>query len=373
MKRIARLLPLLVLIASCKKNNDKPSTPNYTVSTTYNFADFNDSNSVKLLLMIDQIGAKVNTGNTVPHTVVSAQVLKDMFNNVNGYFVDSSLKLNNSGLSLANFCSPAAKADLLNYFDSIGLYSQSTATASNGAAGVIASTVSTNKKFLLSPNGVWYYQVYRKTAHGGILQNSINHYLTDSLATGTNSAHYWDLAFGLLGVPVNFPTSTTGLKYLGSYSNQVDPGLGSNKKLMNAFLTGRAAIGAKDNATAQAQATIIIKTLDSLDAAAIVQEMKETDANIEAGDAVAAYGTLSETTGFIRNLKYNTSGTRVITDAQYTQLLALLDNTTPNTPNLYNFVNASVSTKQQIEAKTDAIRQFIGKTYGFSASQLAAQ
>ncbi|HEY4336870.1 MAG TPA: DUF4856 domain-containing protein, partial [Puia sp.] len=364
----------LALIASCKKDNKNgPTTPTYTVPTTYNFSNFNDSNSVKLLLMADQIGAKINTANTIPGTAVSAQVLKDMFNNANGYFVDSSLKLNGSGLRLADYCSAAAKTDLLNYFDSIGLYSQSTVAASNGVAGVSASSVSASKKYLLSPNGVFYSQIYKKTIHGGILQYSINHYLTDSLNSGTNQEHYWDLAFGLFGVPVTFPTTTTGLKYLASYSNQVEAGLGSNEKLMNAFLKGRAAVSAKDMTTAAQQATVIIKTLDSLDAAAIVQEMKETDANIEAGDAVAAYGTMSESLGFIRNLKYNTSSTRAISDAQFSQLLALVDATNPNTPNLYLFVNANVSTKTQIEAKTDAIRQFIGKTYGFSATQLAAQ
>jgi hypothetical protein len=374
MKRLALFLPLLALIASCKKDNKNgPTTPTYTVPTTYNFSNFNDSNSVKLLLMADQIGAKINTANTIPGTAVSAQVLKDMFNNANGYFVDSSLKLNGSGLRLADYCSAAAKTDLLNYFDSIGLYSQSTVAASNGVAGVSASSVSASKKYLLSPNGVFYSQIYKKTIHGGILQYSINHYLTDSLNSGTNQEHYWDLAFGLFGVPVTFPTTTTGLKYLASYSNQVEAGLGSNEKLMNAFLKGRAAVSAKDMTTAAQQATVIIKTLDSLDAAAIVQEMKETDANIEAGDAVAAYGTMSESLGFIRNLKYNTSSTRAISDAQFSQLLALVDATNPNTPNLYLFVNANVSTKTQIEAKTDAIRQFIGKTYGFSATQLAAQ
>jgi hypothetical protein len=373
MKRLAFVLSFGVLIASCSKDKSSPSVANYTIPTTYNFSNVDYSNSQKLLLMADQLGAKINTANT-PNTPVSAQVLKDMFNNVNGYFNDSSLKLNSSGLSLAAYCSPAAKTDLLNYFDSIGIYSQSGAPALNGVAGIAASSANASKKYLLSPNGVFYYQVVRKTYHGGILQYSINHYLTDSIALGANSEHYWDLAFGLFSVPVNFPTSTTGLKYLSSYSNQVEAGLGSNEKLMNAFLKGRAAITAKDNATVLAQASVIIRTLDSLDAAAVVQEMKETDANIEAGDAVAAYGTLSESLGFARNLKYNTSSSRAITDAQYAQLLALYDNVNPNTPNLYNFVNvAGGSTKTQIEAKTDAIRQFIGKTYGFSAVQLAAQ
>ena len=217
---------------------------------------------------------------------------------------------------------------------------------------------------------------------GGICAYEIeNVYMTDSVnnsvdnstviaGSGTALEHHWDEAFALWGVPIDFPTNTTGLKYFGSYSNQVDAGLHSNATLMNAFLKGRAAISNKDLVTKQAQVAIIISTFDQLDAAAIVQEMKETDENIEAGDAVAAYGTLSESLGFVRNLKYNTSPVRVITDAQIAQLEALYDSGNPGSPNLYAFVGANVNTTAQIEAKTEAIRQFIGTIYGFSAAQL---
>ena len=381
-KLILTALSIFLIASSCKKDNT-PSTPTYTVPTTYNFANVNYSGQLVLLAMADQIVAKINTANT-PNTVVSAQVLTDMFNNVNGYFNDSALQINASGLKLSDYCSSLAKTDMLNYFDSIGTFSQSTVAGSPGVAGVSASSANANKKLLLSPNGIFYSQVVKKTVMGGICNHMINVYLTDSIAgsvdnntvvsgSGTALEHHWDEAFGFFGVPVTFPTTTTGLRYLASYSNQVNAGLGSNASIMNAFLKGRAAISAKDLTTMNAQAGILIATLDSLDAAAIVQEMKETDANIEAGDAVAAYGTLSETLGFIRNLQYIASAKRVITDAQITQLLALLDSSNPAKPNLYNFVDASGSTKAQIEAKTDAIRQFVGKVYGFTAAQLAAQ
>ena len=52
-----------------------------------------------------------------------------------------------------------------------------------------------------------------------------------------------------------------GLRYFGSYSNQVDPGLGSNTTIMNAFLKGRAAISAKDLDTKTAQASVIQKCI----------------------------------------------------------------------------------------------------------------
>jgi hypothetical protein len=372
---------LLSFSWSCKKS-DNNTMPAYTVPTTYNFTNVNDANPLILLAMADQIVAMVNLANTIPNTAVSAQQLKDLFNNVNGQFNDSALALNASGLRLADYCSVLAQADLMNYFDSVGLYSQSTTAASQGVAGVSPSSATPTKKYLLSPNGVYFSQLIKKTIMGGICAYEIeNVYLTDSISSavdnttvvagsGTAMEHHWDEAFGLWGVPVDFPTNTTGLRYFGSYSNQVDAGLHSNATLMNAFLKGRAAISHKDMATKQAQANILIAGFDQVDAAAVVQEMKETDANIEAGDAVAAYGTLSESLGFVRNLKYNTSPTRVITDAQIAQLEALYDSTNPGSPDLYLFIGGNMNTVSQIEAKTNAIRQFIGSVYGFSATEL---
>jgi hypothetical protein len=372
---------LSFFIGSCKKNNGTP-TPVYTVPTTYNFANFNDSNVLKLLAMADQIAAKINTANMAGVTV-SGQQLKDMFNNVNGYFVDSALKLNASGLKLANYCSSAAAADLSGYFDSVGLYSTSIVAGSNGVAGRSSSSVNASKKLLLSPGGLWYYQVVRKTFNDITAAAITTLYLKDSVANSTNNTtivpgsgtameHYWDEAFGFFAVPIDFPTNKTGLRYFGSYSNQVDAGLGSNATIMNAFLKGRAAISAGDLNTRTAQANILVSAFEQLTAASVVQEMKETDANIDAGDAASAYGTLSETLGFIRGLKYYTNG-RKITDAQITQLLQLIDSSHPNAPNLYNFLSVNVNTTAQIKTKTDAIRQFIGQVYGFTAAQLAAQ
>jgi hypothetical protein len=371
------IVPLLVIMlgSGCKKNNDNNNTTkNYTVPTTYSFANFSDSIQLKILAMADQLVAKINMANASPGVAVSTQTLTGMFNNTGAFFNDSALHLNTSGLRLADYFPAAEKADMLNYFDSIGLYSQSTTTASAGVAGVSPSSASPNKLYLLSPNGVFYSQVVKKAIMGICVYQIANVYMSDSINSTNDTTtleRYWDAAFGLFGVPVNFPSVTAGLRYLGSYSNQVNAGLGSNAVIMNAFLKGRAAIAKNDLSTMKTQGSVLISFLDSLDAAAIVQEMHETNANIEAGDAVAAYGTLSESLGFVRNLAYNTSPKRIITDAQIAQLLALYDPVNPNNPNLYNFVGLSAGlTVAQIEAKTTAIAQLIGQIYGFTSTQL---
>jgi hypothetical protein len=380
MKKITLTFCILIAalsFSSCKKNN----APSYTVPTTYNFTNVNDTAQLELIAMADQIVAAINLGNTVGGATVSTQQLTDMFNNTNGYFNDSVYHLNASGISFANYCPASAKTDILNYFDSIGVYSQSTAVADSGVAGVSVSTV-TSKKLLLSPNGIFYAQVVKKTIMGILSYEIANVYLTDSISnsvdnntvvpgSGTAMEHHWDEAFGFFGAPVNFPATVTGIKYLASYSNQVDAGLHSNATIMNAYLKGRAAISNKDLGTKQAQANIIITTLDQLDAAAIVQEMHETESDLNSGDVIGAYGTLSESIGFVRNLKYNTSSTRIITDAQIAQLEALYDNVNPANPNLYAFVGVNAGlTTAQVEAKTTAIKIFIQGVYGFSDAEL---
>jgi Domain of unknown function (DUF4856) len=366
---------IIIFGSSCKKdNNSSPVNTTYAIPTTYTFANVNYNNQLMILAMADQVVAQINLANTAPNTAVSAQTLIAMFNNTGEPFNDSALALNTSGLKLAGYFSAAQTADILNYFDSIGVYSQSTTAASPGIAGVSPSSVTPAKKYLLSPNGIFYSQVVKKAIMGMCAHQIANIYMADSVASTTDTItleHYWDAAFGLFGVPVNFPAVTTGLRYFGSYSNQVNAGLNSNTAIMNAFLKGRAAIANNDLNTMKAQAATLINAFDSLDAAAIVQEMHETNTNIEAGDAVAAYGTLSESLGFVRNLAYNSSPTRVITSAQIAQLLALHDSTNPDSPNLYNFVGAGAGlTTAQIEAKTNAIAQFIGQIYGFSATEL---
>jgi hypothetical protein len=377
---LSTLSVAIFMMSSCSKDKTT-DTPVYSVPTAYNFTNVSDSNQIKLLTMADQLVAKINTANSSPNTVVTAQSLLNMFNNSGAPFTDSVMSLNASGLKLADYCPAGMKADLISYFDSIEVYSNSSAAAANGVAGVAASSVTATKRYLLSPNGVFYSQIVKKAIMGMCAYQIANVYLKDSVTNtidnstvvpgqGTAMEHNWDQAFGFFGVPIDFPTNVKGVKYFGSYSNQVNAGMNSNTIIMNAFLKGRAAISGKDLATKDAQAALLIATMDVLDAACIVQEMHETNTNLEAGDAVAAYGTLSESLGFIRNLRYNTSATRKITDAQITQLLSLIDSNNPNNPNLYNFVSAGTASTADIEVKTNAIAQLIGTIYGFSQTQL---
>ena len=186
---ISFALSVVFFLVSCKKSNNSTAIPDYTVPTTYNFTNVNDSNQLKLLAMADQVVATINLANTTPNTAVSAQKLKDMFNNVNGYFNDSTFRLNASGLKLSDYCSAAAQTDMANYFDSVGVYSQSVTPATQGIAGVSPSSANPGKKYLLSPNGVFFSQMVKKTIMGGICAYEIeNVYMTDSVNNSVDNS-----------------------------------------------------------------------------------------------------------------------------------------------------------------------------------------
>src|SRR6202000_222238 len=113
-----------LFICGCSKD-PTPSMSANPVPTTYTFANFNDSNSLKILAMADQVVALINTANTIPNTAISARTLGDMITTTGNPSNDSPLKLNNSGLKFATYSSAASLTDMLNYYDSVGTYRQS--------------------------------------------------------------------------------------------------------------------------------------------------------------------------------------------------------------------------------------------------------
>jgi hypothetical protein len=349
----------LILSAGCKKDNG-PSTPNYTVPTTYNFSNADSLTAKTTLSMLAEIEAAINLGNTTGNVVSNAK-LKLMFANTGGYFTDTTfsgatLHLNTSGAQLKSSTLAAAQAYIEILMDSIGIASSTGKTASNGVAGV------SDKKTLLSSTGIYYRQFFTKTMMGVFIGHQITDVLLgDSLNSNISSAakqHAWDQAFYLWCVPGNFPANRSGVKYWGSYTSQIDSGIAkpvvnltginSNTTLLNAFLKGRAALTAGDNATALAQAAIIIPFFEKMEAAAASHEINEAKGNLPNGTAAVA-GNLSESLGFWTALKFNAH--KKISDADYNAVVALYGT------NFYNITPAGI----------DAIQAKISSIYGWDA------
>jgi len=335
----------------CKKNdNDSPS---YTVPTTYNFNNVDSTSAKTYLSMLAEMENTINTGNTAG-TVVSNTKLKGMFVNTGNYFTDTTfsgvkLSLNSSGVQLGSNTITGAQAVINALLDSIGVDSQTGKTAANGQAGV------SDKKTLLSANGIYWRQYFTKIMMGAFIGHMITDvYLTDSLNSSLPVAakqHAWDQAFFLWNVPVNFPANRAGVKYWGSYTSQIDSGIAkpvvnltginANPTLMNAFLKGRAALANNDLNTAREQAAIIIPFFETMEAAAALHETNEAKGNLPNG-AAAVCGNLSESLGFWTALKFNAH--KKISDADYNAVLTLYGTNFYNmTPDGINAIQNKIS------------------------------
>ncbi|RFM25818.1 DUF4856 domain-containing protein [Deminuibacter soli] len=348
----------LLFTTSCKKDDNNNATPSYTVPTTYNFSNADSLKAKTTLSMLAEIENTINLGNNAG-TVVSSATLKGMFSNTGNYFTDTvfngtTLHLNTSGVQLKSGTVTAAQALIEGVMDSIAAASATGQVASNGVAGV------SSRKTLLSANGIYWRQFFTKTMMGVYIGHQITDvYLGDSLNSNISAAakqHAWDQAFYLWCVPANFPANRTGVKYWGSYTSQIDSGIAkpvanltginSNPTLLNAFLKGRAALAANDNATALQQAAIIIPFFETMEAAAALHELNEAKGNLPNG-AAAVCGNLSESLGFWIALKYNAH--KKISDADYQAVLTLYGT------NFYNITPAGI----------DAILNKISSIYGW--------
>lgn len=344
--------PILVIgaslfFSSCKKDTVKPVeetpvvpvTPTYTIPTSYNFTNVNFKTSTQRLSMLGEILTYIRTAHTTTaNPVLDGQKLKDMYANLNNRFNDATL--NTSGIQL--------KDKTLNTFNlqtdldatllDVGTITQTTATGSNGVAGKV---VSGTKAYLMDANGFEHKEVVEKGIMAGLLYYQATT-LLKNIATfdnttivaeqGTAQEHAWDEAFGYFGVPLSFPTTTTGLVYWGSYCNAVNSAIGSNAIIMNAWLKGRAAITNKDDGARDAARDIVVATWEKVVAARFITYAKGAKTSF-ADDAVRNHS-LSEAIGFIRAFKYNPSKT--ISDADITLLSTYIGN------NLYTISSSNI-------------------------------
>lgn len=354
------MIMAILLLFSCKKNDDNPSSPDpsYTIPTTYSFSNVDSIPAKIFLSMIAQLENGINTANTKGN-VVSSAALKGMFANNGNYFKDTifgnvTINLNTAALQLKNGTVTAAQSFIDNILDSVATDSQTGQVAADGVAGV------STRNTLLSANGIFWRQYFTKTIMGVLIGHQITDvYLGDSLNSNISLAakqHAWDQAFYLWGVPVNFPANRAGVKYWGSYTSQIDSGIAkpvvnltginANPTLMNAFLHGRAALANNDIATAQQQAAIIIPFFETMEAAAALHELNEAKGNLPNG-AAAVCGNLSESLGFWAALKFNQH--KKISDADYQAVLSLYGN------NFYNITPSGI----------DAIQNKISSIYGW--------
>lgn len=350
-----------VILTGCKKDNPEPEpepTPSYTVPTTYVFTNSSGQSTVDYSGQTDRLNqlremvVYMKTGTT---TTLDAQQLKDMFANTgdngNGHFSFTSV-----GKQLKNKCFSLDQTLFEQYFDAIALASVSNGqTATNGTAGTLVSGTST---YLFTETGLEPLQIIEKGLMGAVFMNqALNEYFGSVKMSVDNTtavdpangkyytamAHHWDEAFGYFGVATDFPT-TLPTDFWGKYCNAQNTALGSNTKMMNNFLKGRAAIANNVIADRDVAISGIRNTWENICA---YQAMKYID------DAILNFGVdnakylhnLSEAYAFAWDLRYAPEDTRNITQTEHAAIMALFGQ---------NFWNLTLSDLNAIKAAIDA-------------------
>lgn len=336
-------------IVACKKNDDEPIVASYSVPTTYNFDAVDYSGQTYRLNMLTEMITYCKTAN-VSGTILSSQKLKDMYYNVNQAFTDSVL--NNCGKKLSDKTVSTEVGTMESYFDSISVASLSINSGSNGVTGIIPGT----SPRLCSGQGLEYAEMIEKGITGAVFYYQIvSVYLSETkLSTQLPKAdrqHHWDEAFGYFGVPNDFPSNVTGIRFIGKYVNARNTLLSCNAKLMNAFLKGRAAINNADETTVQEQITIIKTELERVFAATAISYLNKAKAGI-LDDNVRNHS-MSEGIGFIYALQFNPD--KKINQTKIEELLNKF-----KTNGKYNFYN--ITATQLEEAKS-----ILSSTFGFDS------
>jgi hypothetical protein len=339
-----------LIISSCKKEGCTDSTAlNYNadakkddgsctyfqlnVPATYAFTDGTNNTvsyggQTERLNQLTEMATYMKTGTT---TQLSYLSLTDMFANTGsnggGNFSFTSTK------KLQDKCLAADTALFIDYMDSLAVASIDFAsTAADGQAGTLTSGTST---YLFAANGIEYAQLIEKGLMGAVfLYQATNIYFgSDKMSADNTTAvnagageyytameHHWDEAFGYFGVPVDFPTNITGIRFWGKYCNSRDAQLGCNAVMMNAFKRGRAAISQDELTIRDEEILKLRKMWEKISAAQAVAYLEGAKTNFGVDNAKFLHE-LSEAYAFILCLKYVPLETRVISYAQIDDLL----------------------------------------------------
>ena len=294
--------------------------------TTYTF-ERDGSTSVSYsgqnerLDQVEEIKAYLQSGDA--GSSLSAAVLNDAYANTNengnGFFTFSSTKQ----LKSKSFQPDLDVQFMENLFAAAEAASTSGQMASDGVAGLIVRENSGNT-VLVDAQGREFTQMIEKGLMGTVMYNQIyNTYFTEErigddventvLRDGSNYTdmeHHWDEAFGYWNPPLDFTSawpSDRGSedRFWSHYSNVVDPFLGTNDAIMNAFKDGRTAIVNNDLVGKDAARITAADQLDLVAAATAVHYINSTLSAINEAKIGEAFHTLSEAWTFTNALRYN--------------------------------------------------------------------
>ena len=331
-------LTLAAVLFSCTDNtNVDPDAPKeYTVPTTYNFANADYKESASRISMWQGFQTYLGKGSS---RILSADTVNYLWNNTNkAYTVELASnipyaydQLNGLNYNLAGKVADAAMFRAL--ADSAVAVSKFNQQAgSRGVPGKIGSR-------LLSGKGLEFNQVVAKGLMGGLILNNVNAIL-DKIPADNNKAtadgkatemeHNWDLAFGYVGIPMDYDTAlsynTQPVKAdrplaIGGYFTERAKYIQAGGRVFEAFRTGRAAIAAKDYAARDKAIATIKEYLEKTLAAAayVYVTSPQTQTALD-----SKFHGLSEGAGFVAALKYRPANSK-LTAANYQKLVDIMN------------------------------------------------
>lgn len=258
--------------------------------------------------------------------IISEEVLLDAFENTGGdahgfYDFQSSKQLKDKTFA----------PDLdQSYFEDLFYASAQASVAGNkqqiakpGLPGLMLRE-DKGKMILLDAQGRELTQLIEKGLMGSVmLHQMLNTYLTDKrigaevenirVEEGVNYTkreHHWDEAIGYFHPPDHFSSdwkssSTDTLVYWTKYSNVVDPLLGTNDQIMQAFIKGRTAIVNNDPTGMWKAREALYTQMEVLVAAISIHYINSTLNALEEAKTGEALHYLSEAWAFARTLLYH--------------------------------------------------------------------
>jgi len=310
----AAVLSAVIFFSSCSKNDDPVVKP-YTVPTTYTFDNASYTTSTQLVKMTVELDAylkKANVGSAV--VPLDQAVVNNMFYNTGSPFLDASL--NSAGAKISNFILDGALYK--SYADSVLIFN----TGVSASAGVGGFVPRNANKIVVGPTGLEYGQAFLKGTMGALLFKEAVVALTTVKTLGVEDTlaaqALWDKAFGFLSVPANYDTATVYLSsdpnrplLWGGYLAERGKPIQAGSVLFNAFLKGRAAIGAYDSTVRDEQADIILDKWEQLAAAAALYYVTSPTSSGSIGNYGSQLHALSEGFGFIASLQYRPSQSKL--------------------------------------------------------------
>ena len=331
-------LALAALFFSCTDNTGvQPEGPKpYTVPSTYTFSNVDYKESASRISMWQGFQTYLGKAST---RVLSADTVNYLWNNTNKAFTSElasnipypATDLNGLSYNLSGKVADAALFKML--ADSTVYVSKfNKNAASKGVPGKIGSR-------LLSGKGLEFNQVVAKGLMGGLVLNNVNAILdkipsdnntTEVAGKGTPMEHNWDLAFGYVGIPMDYDTtfnySTQPVKAdrplaIGGYFAERGKYIQAGGRVYEAFRKGRAAISAKDYATRDAAIATIKEYLEKTLAASayVYVTSPQTQTALD-----SKFHGLSEAAGFVAALKYRPT-TSKLTEANYQKLVSIMN------------------------------------------------